>query len=558
MKTPPASRTWPPPSVGPGKGGGYTRAVKLLLGIDVGTSGTKAVLLRVDDGSAVAQATEEYPVAVPREGWSEQHPADWWAAAAKATRDSLGKVAASGASAEVVAVGLSGQMHGSVLLPRGAAEGGEAAAREGAVVRLAILWNDQRTGRECEEIEAAAGGRAALVRACGNAALTGFTVPKLLWLRRHEPEAWARVGTVLLPKDYVRWRLTGELATDVGDASGTLVFDPAARAWNRDLMARLGLDAGLWPRVIESTAIAGRVSAWAARETGLAEGTLVVAGSGDNMCGAVGVGVVKPGMVLAALGTSGVVLVHADRPVRDEVGPGPSGRMHGMAAATGLDGWCLTGCMLSAAGALRWARSVLAPGVRYADVLAEAEAVPAGCEGLVFLPYLTGERCPYPDPTARGGWIGLTSRHGRGHLVRAVLEGVTFGMGQIVNLARSLGAPVNSVRVTGGGNRSALWRQMQADVYGVTVESAGDEDAGSAAGAAILAGVGAGVWASVQEACERTISVRERLDPGFDAVRYEAPRDVYARLYGDLKPAMAALGKGTGIHHRDTEAQRKH
>jgi len=515
----------------------------LLLGIDVGTSATKAVLCDVR-GSVVAVASASHPISRPHPGWSEQDPRDWWAAAAKATREVLASAGAGGD--RVRGVGLSGQMHGSVFLGREAAGGG---GREADPLRHAILWNDQRTGAECEEIEELAGGRRALVELVGNAALTGFTLPKMLWVRRHEPGVFSRAAAVVLPKDYVRLRLTGEVATDVGDASGMLLFDVDRRRWSERAAALFGIDPAILPRVVESAEPTGRVTAWAAGETGLAEGTVVVGGSGDNQAGAVGAGVVAGGMVLATLGTSGVIYAHAERARKDlgKTGGEPSGRVHTMCAATGTAArpgkWSVTGCMLCAGGSLQWCRDTLFPGMSYDQLIAEAAAVEPGSGGLVFLPYLTGERCPHPDPAARGGWIGLTSRHTRGHLLRAVIEGVTFGMGQVLDVVRGIGVEVSKVRLGGGGARSKFWRQMQADVYGAPVAMTNTEE-GPAYGAALLAGVGAGVFESVEAACAAAVVETEVLEPGAEAVQmYGGVRGVYGQLYGDLKERFAALGE---------------
>lgn len=510
----------------------------MLIGLDIGTSSTKGVLID-DRGEMLASFTSEYRIDQPRVGWTEQDPAVWWNACVEVFRALAGRA---GERSKIRAVGLSGQMHGSVFLDRAAVEG----AGRGPVraVRPALLWNDQRTAAQCAAIEEAMGGREALVRAVGNAALTGFTLPKLLWLRDHEPEHFARTALLLNPKDFARLCLTGEPAADVGDGAGTLLLDPTTRTWNDAVFARLNLDRSLVPeRVLESAAVAGRVTAWAAAETGLPEGIPVVAGSGDNQCGAVGAGVVTSGMVLATLGTSGVIYAHADEPRRDLGGEegGAAGRVHTMCAADGRDGaagrWSITGVMLSAAGALHWARDTIAPGADFAELMREAEGVEPGCEGLVFLPYLTGERCPFPDPTARGAWIGLSSRHTRGHLIRAVLEGVTANMGIILGIVEALPVRVEKVRLGGGGNRSRLWRQMQADVYGKPVATLNAEE-GPAFGAALLAGVGAGAWASVPEACAATIRETETIDPGPEAGRYAPVRAGLAELYATLAPAF--------------------
>lgn len=499
----------------------------LLLGIDIGTSSTKAVL--IDTAGRVAGVeSAPHPIAQPRPGWSEQDPADWWKSTLAAVR---GAISAAGAeSGAVRGIGLSGQMHGSVLL------GAESLAGDGsqaAALRPAILWNDQRTGAECAEIESAAGGRAALVGLVGNAALTGFTLPKVLWVRKHEPRVYARAAKLLLPKDYIRLRLTGRAATDVGDAAGTLLLDVDRRAWSLPMLERFGIDAALLPEVFESAAVTGGLTAWAAGELGLRPGTPVVGGSGDNQSGAVGAGVVGAGLVLCALGTSGVIFAHSEAPRKD--GPG---RLHTMPAATGdarsRSGWCNTGVMLSAAGSLHWCRETLFPGERYERLLAEAGEAPPGSDGLSFLPYLTGERCPYADPAARGGWIGLTSRHTRGHLIRAVLEGVSFAMAQILDLVRGIGVPVETLRLGGGGAKSEIWRQMIADACGSPVELPQTEE-GPAFGAALMAGVGAGVWPSVPAACRGTITVAERREPGPDAGRYPEARARYEALYPALR-----------------------
>lgn len=511
----------------------------LLLGIDIGTSSTKGVLTD-EAGRLVAVRSANYPVSHPRPGWSEQDPQLWWSAAISVIRG-LNEVAASRGD-RVAAVGLSGQMHGSVLLGHDAAHRGAAA---GTPLRPALLWNDQRTAPQCAEIEAAAGGRLALIDEVGNAPLTGFTLPKLLWVRRYEPEVWTKTGLVLLPKDYVRFMLTDRAAIDVGDAAGTLLMHVESRQWSRRMLDAVGLNPAILPPIVESGAVAGHVSPAAAAATGLAEGTPVVAGSGDNMMGAVGAGVVRPGTVLATLGTSGVIYAHSDHPRKDVHSTEASGRVHTMCAANGNErragAWCITGCTLSAGGALAWARSVLAPGASYDDLLAEAATAPPGCEGLVFLPYLTGERCPHPDPQARGGWIGLTARHTRAHLLRAVVEGVTFTMAEILDIVRGIGVRTDSVRLGGGGARSAFWRQMQADVYGAPVSLPTTEE-GPAYGAALLAGVGAGAWTSVEEACDVTIRLTEERQPDPAASqRYRPAMEAHRRLYADLKEHFAEL-----------------
>lgn len=499
-----------------------------FLGIDVGTSSTKALLID-GAGRILGSGGRPHALLTPRPGWTEQDPQGWWEATAGAVREAL--AAANLTGADVAAVGLSGQMHGSVFLDQRAvlSMGAEAPA-----IRPALLWNDQRTADQLAEIAQAAGGPEALVKAVGNAALTGFQLPKLLWLREREPAHYARLAAVLLPKDYIRFRLSGELATDVGDASGTLLFDPAARAWHGGLMRALKLNPSLFPGVVESAALAGSVSRFGAEATGLRAGTPIVGGSGDNQCGAVGAGIVEEGLALAILGTSGVIYAHSPRFAPDLL----AGRTHAMCSAAGADAWCVTGVMLSAAGSLQWAKDHLFPEVPLAAMLEEAWAAPAGCEGLLFAPYLQGERCPHPDPAARGAFVGLSLRHSRGHLVRAIIEGVSFAMAEILTLVRSLGVPVRAVRLGGGGARSPQWRRLLADLFGVRVEVPTTEEGGSY-GAALLAGVGAGVgaggWKSVSEACRACVTAAEPTDPAPVAGALEASRASFAGLYERLR-----------------------
>lgn len=513
----------------------------LLLGIDIGTSAAKGVLLDAVAGKLVAEASVEYPLSQPHPGWSEQDPEHWWLGACRICRVLLERAG----GARIAGVGLSGQMHGSVLLGVSAANSG---GRDNAL-RPAILWNDQRTARECEQIESAAGGRRKLVELVGNAALTGFTLPKVLWVRANEPDRFERTRTILLPKDFIRFRFTGDIATDVSDGAGLLALDVDARTrWCTPLLDALGLDASLFPPIRESCEVAGGITAWASEQTGLPIGTPVVMGAGDNQAGAIGAGVVVSGEVLAALGTSGVIYAHTDSPRRDlPRGDAPPGRLHTMCAATGTaanaGGWSLTGCMLSAGGSLRWARSVLAPDRTYDELCAEAAAVASGSEGLVFLPYLTGERCPHPDPTARGAWIGLTSRHTRAHMIRAVLEGVAFGMTQMLDLMRTAGVTIDAARLGGGGAKSALWRQILADNFDVPcrlVGSGGDE--GPALGAAIMAGVGTNTFDSIARIRGTLISAVGETRPNPATVAaYAKVRSTYGHLYHDLRATFIEL-----------------
>lgn len=508
----------------------------MFIGADIGTSSTKVVAVDAK-GRVMAQASHAYDFDRPRPGWSEQDPSIWW----DATRRALRTVCAQIDARDVKSIGLSGQMHGSVFLDAAALEG--AGKRPIKAIRPALMWNDQRTATECEQISQAVGGVGALVSKAGNAPLTGFTLPKLLWLRAHEPQNYAKMAAFCMPKDFVRLCLTGTLGSDVGDSAGTLLFDVDKRTWSDELAAAVGMQPSVLPPVVESGAIVGEVTPWASEQTGLPAGTAMVAGSGDNQCGGVGAGVVEPGVLLLTLGTSGVVYAHSDRCLKDDAGPHP-GRVHTMCSATGTGdrrgAWTITGCMLSAAGSLEWARGVLGPGESFDTLMAEAASVAPGSNGLLFMPYLTGERCPYADPCARGGWIGLTRSHTRGHLIRAVVEGVCLGMAQVFDLVTSLGIEAREVRIGGGGARSALWRQILADAIGhelVTV----DNDEGPAFGAALIGAGGVGGFASVEEACERCVHTAGRTAPGKGRDALLTARGSYDALYPALRGTMREL-----------------
>ncbi|MEM7575998.1 MAG: xylulokinase [Planctomycetota bacterium] len=497
-----------------------------LLGIDLGTSGTKTLICDFK-GRVLATGHVPHTVQSPKPGWSEQDPAQWWAACKKAVKQAIKRAGVKGQ--QITAIGLSGQMHGSVFVGKDADDQSEA-------LRPALLWNDQRTQAQCDEITSKAGGPRKLIQAVGNPALTGFQAPKVLWVREHEPKVFNKTAYVLLPKDWLRLRLTGELATEMSDASGTLLLDVKKRKWNTALMRKLGLDPSLFPRCVESHEVTGQLTKRAASALGLSEGAVVVGGAGDQAAGAVGNGIVKRGIVSATLGTSGVVFAHSDEPVYDK-----EGRVHTMCSAV-AGKWCVFGCMLSAAGSLQWFRDSLAPKVAFDKLVDEAAGVTAGSDGLMFLPYLTGERCPYPDPDARGAFIGLTSTHTRAHLARAVLEGVTFGMADQVRIMRDdMGVAMRSVRLSGGGAKSVFWRQLQADVYGTPVALTNASE-GPAYGVALLAGVGTGVWKDVPEACAATIEQTETLKPAAKRKRFYAERHgVYASLYPALKDVFPAL-----------------
>ncbi|MGF1634702.1 MAG: xylulokinase [Phycisphaerae bacterium] len=506
-----------------------------LLGIDIGTSGTKALLIN-EAGKVLATHTVTYPLSTPKPGWSEQDPEHWWAGCCKAVKAVLKKAGVG--KHDVAALGMSGQMHGSVFIDKA-----------GKVLRPCLLWNDQRTAAECDEIESAAGGRKALVKLVANPALTGFTAPKILWVRKHEPRVYAKTAHILLPKDYLRWRMTGEFATEASDASGTLLFDVARRNWSGELLSKLGIDRDLLPDSFESPDVTGLLHAEGARALGLAPGTPVVGGAGDVAAGAVGNGVVSTGVYNSIIGTSGIVFAHSDEMTLDTGGVG--GRVHTMCHAV-PGKWCVFGCMLSGAGNFQWFADTLAAAEMkqlaakdksvFDALVKEAQAAPLGSEGLFFLPYLTGERCPHPDPLARAGYIGITRRTTRGHMVRALFEGVTFGMRDMLLIMRDeMKIPVKQIRGTGGGTRSALWRQIQADVLEAPLALTNSAE-GGAFGVALLAGVGAGVYGSVEQACRATIKVTEQTKPvKKQAAAYAKHHAVYAKLYGSLKDRFAEI-----------------
>lgn len=489
-----------------------------FLGIDVGTSALKAVVVDAR-GAALARASAPYATLSPQPGWSEQRPEDWWGAC----RAALAELRARVDLAAVEAVGLTGQMHGSVLLDG-----------EREVIRPALLWNDQRTADEAAEIERVV-GLERLVRITGSRSFTGFTAPKLLWLRRKEPLAFKRLRHLLLPKDYIRLQLTGELATDAGDASGTGLFDVAARWWSPELGDDLELSMGVLPVVYEGPEVTGRVRDDLAAELGLRAGVPVVAGGGDQQAGAVGAGAVAPGVAMVSIGTSGVVFATADA-----YAPEPEGRLHAMCHAV-PGAWHTMGVMLSAGGALAWLADALRP--LAADVTPErlvvmASEVAPGADGLLFLPYLQGERMPVYDPQARGAFVGLSSSCTVAHLARAVLEGVALNLRQLLELTRATGAPVDEVRLIGGGAQGGVWPRVLADVLGepVAVVEAND---GAAFGAALLAAASAGAFGDVREAAG-VVRLRETVAPAPDAAETYGPlRERFAALY----EATAAVGR---------------
>jgi xylulokinase len=504
-----------------------------FLGIDIGTSGTKTLAIN-PKGKILASDTQEYPCYTPKPLWSEQDPDDWWNAVVKSVK-SVGRKAKL-KPADVKAIGLSGQMHGSVFLDK-----------HDKVIRKAILWNDQRTVEECHEIEHAVGGRGHLIRLVANPALTGFTAPKILWLRNKEPKHFERLHKVLLPKDEIRRRLTGEYATEVSDASGMLLLDVAKRNWSLELLHALKLDRAFFGKVYESEDVTGTLTTEAAKLLGLTTDCMVVGGAGDCAAGAIGNGIVDEGVLSTSIGTSGVMFVYSD-----DVKIDPLGRVHTFCHAV-RDKWHLMGVNLSSGGSLQWFRNVLCAELAakakkekkdvYDLLTAEAAKTPVGGEGLFFLPYLSGERTPHADPFARGCFVGLTLAHQRGHLVRSILEGVTYSMRDSLEIFRDLEIPVKQIRASGGGSKSPLWRQIQADVFGqhvVTVNSA----EGPAFGVALLAAVGAGAFKNIQEACKATIKVVKETKPNAKAQKvYDSSMHAYQHLYCSLKGDFRTIGE---------------
>ncbi|MCD6507876.1 xylulokinase [Candidatus Poribacteria bacterium] len=495
-----------------------------LIGIDVGTTGAKTILID-ENGDLKASSFKEYPLHTPYPKWAEQDPEDWWKATVESIREVMDR---SGVDPEdVKGLGLSGQMHGLVLVDK-----------DHNVLRPAILWCDVRTTEQCGYIREKV-GMEDLVRITCNQPLEGFTAPKVIWVRQNEPQIFEKAYKMMLPKDYVRFRLTGEIATEVSDAAGTLLFDVPNRRWSREILERLDIPFEMMPPCYESIDICGRISSEVAEMTGLKAGTPVVGGGADNTCSAVGNGIVKSGRVSASLGTSGVVLAHMD-----EVRYDPKLRTHTFCHSV-PNKWYIMGVMLSAGGAFRWFRDALgdsekeeaqSEGVDPYEILTrKAAEAPVGSEGLIFLPYLTGERTPHGDANAKGVFFGITLRHGKPHMIRAVLEGVTYGMRDSFEIFREIGLPIEQVYATGGGARSELWRQIQADVYNTELVTINIAE-GPAFGAAILAGVGAGVYSSIEEATDKLIRVTSRTQPIPENVGiYDRYYQVYRALYPALK-----------------------
>ncbi|HEX9091959.1 MAG TPA: xylulokinase [Anaerolineales bacterium] len=499
--------------------------MKLFLGLDISTTGAKALLINTM-GGVVSTATTPLTLSVPHPLWSEQDPRDWWVGISKSIRQALVEAGVSGSA--VTSIGLTGQMHGLVLL-----------GEQGEVLRPAILWNDQRTNAQCDEIRSRL-GKEHLIQITGNDALPGFTAPKILWVQQNEPEIYARARHILLPKDYIRYRLTSDYAMDKADGSGTILFDLKTRNWSPEVLSALEIPANWLPPTFEGPEVTGVVSALAAAETGLTQGTPIVGGSGDCAAQAVGVGAVQSGIISLTLGTSGVVFASTESPLVE-----PEGRLHAFCHAV-PGHWHFMGVMLSAAGSLQWYRDTLAPGVSFDALVNEAGGIKAGSDGLLFLPYLTGERTPYPDPFVRAAWIGLTVRHTRAHMTRAVLEGVAFGIKDSFRLILQAGlGSIEQVRISGGGAKSVVWRQIMADVLGVELVTVNTME-GAAFGAALLAGVGAGVYENVPAACDATIQITGHTFPTQDTRTYQDYYPHYRALYPALASeykAMSALSQ---------------
>ncbi len=494
-----------------------------LMGIDVGTGGTRVVLLD-EAGRVLSAATAEHaPITSLQIGWAEQSPLDWWAAACRAIPECLAKGKTE--ARDIAGIGLTGQMHGMVLLDA-----------DSEVLRPALIWCDQRTEEQCKAITEKIGARR-LIELTANPALTGFTLPKIWWVQQHEPEIWKRVRSVLLPKDYLRFRLTGVHATDVADASGTLLLDVAKRKWSAEMLQVSGMAETLLPKLFESQEITGTVSEEGGRATGLRAGIPVAAGAGDQAAGAVGMGIVRPGAVSATIGTSGVVFAATSNPVME-----PHGRIHTFCHA--IPGrWHVMGVTQGAGLSLRWFRDQFGAGTddgrdAYERLAEDAAATPPGADGLLWAPYLMGERTPHLDPNARGALVGITAQHTRGHVIRAILEGVAFSLRDTLTIFADLGVPAELIRLGGGGARSELWRQIQADVYGQDVQLiAADE--GAAYGAALLAGVGTGAWASVDAACDAAVRVAKTVRP---VARNAALMTRRYAEYRKLYPALRQIG----------------
>ncbi|NLE24147.1 MAG: xylulokinase [Clostridiaceae bacterium] len=506
--------------------------MKYLLGIDLGTSGTKTVLF-TQEGKAVASATEEYPMIQPQNGWAEQHPDDWW----KATQNTVSDVLKQSGidPGDIAGIGISGQMHGLVILDKA-----------GKVLRPAILWCDGRTTEECKEITETI-GKKRLIEINANPALPGFTAGKILWVRKHEPEIWAQCAQIMLPKDYVRYKLTGVYATEVSDASGTNLMDVANRRWSDEIIEKLNIDRSILPKMYESADVTGFVTDEAAKATGLKAGTLVVGGAGDNAAAAVGTGVVTEGKAFVSIGTSGVIFAHSDKVTID-----PEGRVHTFCAAA-PGAWTVMSCTLASGLSLKWFRDNFCEAEiqkakeqnvdPYYLMDKEAEKIPIGANRLIYLPYLMGERSPILDENSRGVFFGLSAIHGKYDMLRAVMEGVIYSQRNCLDVLHEMNVYPEEIIATGGGGSSPLWRQMIADTFGFTVKTSTNKE-GPVLGVALLAGVGAGLYKSVAEACEMVVKTNPPQQPNMDNnKKYNNVYEVYIGLYGQLKQSFSKLSE---------------
>lgn len=503
-----------------------------LIGVDLGTSGTKTVLF-AEDGTVAASCTIEYPLYQPQNGWAEQDPLDWWNAVCGTTKAVIAKAGIS--ASEIKGVGLSGQMHGLVMLDKA-----------GNVLRKSIIWCDQRTAKECEEITQKVGAEN-LIKITANPALTGFTASKIMWVKNNEPEIYEKCAHILLPKDFIRYKLTGEFATEVSDASGMQLLDVPNRKWSDQVLDALQIEKSLLGKVYESPEITGKVTKAASDLTGLAEGTAVVGGAGDNAAGAVGTGTVHDGRAFTTIGTSGVVFAHTSKLSID-----PKGRVHTFCCAV-PGAWHVMGVTQGAGLSLKWFRDnfcheemIVSAGMKkdpYFLMDKQAEEIPIGSDRLLYLPYLMGERTPHLDPNCRGVFFGLSAMHTRQHLLRAVMEGVTFSQRDSVEVLREMGVSINEMLACGGGGSSPLWRQMLADVYGCPVKTVVSKE-GPALGVAILAGAGTGVYSSVQDGCAAVIKTNPPQNPiSQNSAEYEKFYNIYRALYPALKNNFSELAK---------------
>ncbi len=495
-----------------------------LLGLDIGTSGVKGLLLSVE-GEIKLTRTESYPLSTPKSGWAEQNPEDWWEATKKCISSLVNDSGIN--SADIKGISFSGQMHSSVFLDENM-----------GIIRPAILWSDTRTSKQCQEIYDRAGGLESLITYVSNPALEGFTAPKILWLKENEPENFSKVKLVLLPKDYIRYKLTGEIHMDVSDGAGTLMMDVKEKDWSDELLGKMGLSREILPPLVESVAVTGKITAEIANQTGLETGTLVVAGGADNSCGAVGSGIIKEGRVMVSIGTSGVVVAFADKPAADN-----QGRMH-LFNHSKPDSWYMMGVMLSAGMSFSWMKDSLFAGkLDYNELNRLAKEVKAGSEGLIFLPYLYGERTPHADANARGVYFGISGKHEQKHFVRSVMEGVTYGLRDSLELIKEQGVAVDEIRAIGGGAKSAVWQQILADIFGQEISLLNVEE-GPAFGAALIAGVGVGVYSSFEEAEEGIIKVIDKIKPDPENVKkYNEYYPLFKKIYGSLKDDFASLAE---------------